>query len=140
MSGPRIMEGKPWESINSDGSLNLGSYAVTAAVGMVELANELLLAREVDPGDEVPTEAELRKLSRTLLLAADHVQANVRGDGHVARMDNSHTRARGAVRSALLAHPVPWGADATEKKVWFNDLTEWATTILRTAVALIEED
>ena len=136
---PRLMEGKPWESINSDGSLNLGSYAVLAAVGMVELAHELLVARCAETGDPVPDEDELRKLARTLLHAADAAQSTLRVDGHVSRMDNSHARARGAIRSALAAYPVPWDANVDGKKAWLVGLTCQATVIIRTAVALIEE-
>lgn len=135
----RVAEARPWEPYNSDGSLNLGSYEVLATAGMVELSHELLLARS-GPGSF--TMDELRRLARTLLAAADQVQANVRSDGRSDRMDASHTRARGAIRTALEAHPVPWGVPSeppspAEKAAWVEELVAWATLLMEAAVDLL---
>lgn len=143
-AGPRIAEGKPWEFHNSDGSLNPGSYAYGAAEGMVLLASDLLLerARAVDTngGFKPPTEGQVRSLSRRLLRAADRAQAELRADGHVARMAASHTRCRSAVRVALDVYPVPWGADSDALDRWETAVAEHAGIILRLTVELVEGD
>lgn len=135
----RIAEGKPWEPLNSDGSLNLGSYEVLAAAGTTELAHELMLARAVEAGHDVFSLDTMRRLARTLLGVADAVQATVRSDGRSDRMDASHTRARGAVRTALEAYPVPWDASADEKSAWVADLTSRAVAILGCSIELSQE-
>ena len=135
----RIAEGKPWEPFNSDGSLNLGSYEVLAAAGMTELAHELMLARAVEVGHQVFSLDTMRRLARTLLGVADAVQAAVRSDGRSDRMDASHTRARGVVRTALEAYPVPWDGTAGEKAAWVAQLTAWSTEILRCSIELATE-
>lgn len=142
--GPREEEGKPWQRYNTDGSVNLGSYAYTAAVGTVELATRLLLDRARTAALEAgtPIEAPSRKvvtyLARTLLTAADTVQAAIRNDGQVDRQDNSHTRARGAIRDALDLYPVPFGATDEDRADWLEALTGHATMLLEVALTVVE--
>lgn len=139
--GPRVMEGKPWEANNSDGSLNLGSYAVQAAEGMALLAQDLLVARWRAGDDEVPpTQGKIRALARRLLIAADRAQAAARADGHADRMDNSHTRARSAVRAGLMIHPVPFGASEAEQTEWLDALSTYASEFLATVLTLIDRE
>jgi hypothetical protein len=76
-------------------------------------------------------------LTRRLLRASDLTQAAVRSDGHCDRMDGSHTRARAAVRSALEAHPVPWGAEPAELDQWVADLSAYAAVIIRVSLSLV---
>ena len=130
--GPKLAEAKPWEHANSDGSLNLGSYEVTAAVGMVELAYEQLVSR-----GEPFTIPQARYLGRHLLTAADNAQSAIRPDGRVDRMDNSHTRARGAVRTALERIGVPWGAEKPAVATWVDELAAEAAAILQAGIALL---
>ena len=142
--GPRREELKPWEAHNPDGSVNLGSYAFTAAVGMVELAGELVVNRaRVDNATrgvplEAPSAGKVKFLAGWLLSAADHVQADLRRDGRVDRMDNSHTRARGAIRSALDLYPVPWGATPEQRQAWHDALVAYGILLLRVALDVIE--
>lgn len=148
--GPRIEEAKPWEPYNSDGSLNLGSYAVTAALGFVEWAHELCTARATylakaeGIGFAPPPASKVRELARLLLHAADRAQATVRSDGRSDRMDNSHTRCRGAVRTCLDALPVPWDvleADdyAVEQiRPWVDALGKRAAGLVKVAVDLVD--
>jgi hypothetical protein len=49
-------------------------------------------------------------------------------------MDNSHTRARGAVREALRAFPVPFGADEATRSQWEANLTSQATALMTMAL------
>jgi len=135
--GPRLAEGRPWEELNSDGSPNLGSYAYGAVLATVELAHELLVAHAVTAGAGDPLSmGQVASLARTLLGVADEVQAALRPDGRVDRMDASHTRARGALRSALEAYPVPFGAGEEDRQAWRGALVERATALGTLALAL----
>lgn len=138
----RVAEGKPWEPDNSDGSLNLGSYAFMASAAMAEWAFELLVARDRETAElgktEPPRSGQVKNLAGHLLDIADRVQANLRADGRVDRMDASHTRARGAVRTVLPVHPVPFGAELNDILEWTDAVTAAATGVLEAAVALVE--
>lgn len=144
--GPRVAEGRPWEEFNSDGSLNLGSYAVGAAEGMVLLAHDLLREHaSVDtpdfggfppPNPAAPTPGQIKALARRLLEAADRAQAGVRDDGRFDRMDHSHVRARAAIRAAVQVHPVPWGqVEAYDE--WVDAMAGYAKVLLRATVELV---
>ena len=143
--GPKIAEGRPWETYNADGTLNLGSYAAGAAAGTIHLAYKLLAARAADVAADTgaadpPTPAKVRSLASSLLAAADTAQAAVRSDGRVDRMANSHTRARGMVRVALDAHPVPFAHYVDESAKWEAALARAATALLTLTAQLTETD
>lgn len=137
--GLRVEEAQPWQLYNTDGSLNLGSWAVEAAASMVALAYKLLVenARQeaAAKGGPVtlPSEFTIKGLAGWLLTASDRAQANVRADGCVDRGDRSHARARGAVRAALDVYPVPWGSGQDQRDAWLTTLIDHATMILRLA-------
>lgn len=137
--GPKVMEGKPWEADNSDGSPNLGSYEVVACVAMVEWAWELLMAHALAENLSPPTVKQARGLGTHLLFCADRVQATIRPDGRVDRMASSHTRARGAVRSAVEVHGPPWGKVGEPVTAWRDAVTTTATELLQAGVALLME-
>lgn len=139
--GPRMEEGKPFQRTNSDGGVNLGSYAIQAALGMVELAHELLVEhRQHEHFAGPPPPNHIHALAARLLDAADKTQQMVRADGHFDRMDNSHTRARGAIRVALKSHPVPWDVDPAVREgtraKWVDDMAAYAAELIRIAVRL----
>lgn len=142
--GIRVEEAKPWERRNSDGSVNLGSYEATATIGMASLAYRVLLekaradatARGIDP--LAPSRVQVLNLGRFLLEAADAAQAAVRSDGCADRMDASHTRARGAIREALDAYPVPWKATDEERRAWRDTLAATAAMLLTVGTELLE--
>lgn len=142
--GVRIEEAKPWERHNTDGSVNLGSYEATAVIGMASLAYRLLLEKNrveaTAKGGDVaaPNAAQVKNLGTILLQAADAAQAAVRSDGCSDRMDSSHTRARGAVREALDAYPVPWGAGEAERLAWRDTLAFTAALLLKVGVELLD--
>lgn len=144
--GPRVEELKPWVAYYPDGTVNLGSYAYTAAVATVELATRTILERNrqlaAAAGTDVeqPSRAVVTFLARTLLHAADRVQAAIRPDGQVDRMDNSHTRARGAIRDALDLYPVPFGVTDEQRAGWLEAVVEHATMLLEVALAVVEVD
>lgn len=139
--GPRRMEAKPYERQDSDGLLNPGSYAIQAAVGMVELADEMLTAKRLRDGEQGPPPLHhVKFLAARLLQAADQVQRGMRSDGHFDRMDNSHTRARGAVRSAMVHFPFPFvgepGALEGLRNRWVDDVATYAVGLITIAIEL----
>jgi hypothetical protein len=134
--GAKVVEGKPWELRNGDGSLNLDSYAYRAVVDFVEFAHYQVTRRLEDAlaAGEPPPEfrlGQVEALAKTLLEAADRVQALTRLDGQSDRMDGSHYRARSAVRTALKVYPVPWGVDAETRKAWLDEVVAHAAALLR---------
>lgn len=144
--GARLQEGKAWEFYNSDGTINLGSYAMTAVVGVVGKATKLLLARNEEAyqaGETLdlqhPDRDEVVYLARMLLWVCDRVQADVRSDHRVDRGANSHTRCRGAVFSALERYPVPWHQldDADARNAWLAQLRAYAVDVLEIAIDLL---
>lgn len=142
--GPKIEEGKPWEERNTDGSMNLASYAFGAANGFVQLAHKLVADRIRRLTEEGATAVNLttsnvESLARYLLIAADQAQAMTRQDGRVDRMDQSHTRARSAVREALWVYPVPWGVDSETRNAWVEQVARHAAELMRIALVLHEE-
>ena len=116
-----------------------------AAAGTIHLAYKLLAARAADVAADTgaadpPTPAKVRSLASSLLAAADTAQAAVRSDGRVDRMANSHTRARGMVRVALDAHPVPFAHYVDESAKWEAALARAATALLTLTAELTEGD
>jgi hypothetical protein len=140
----RVAEARPWEAENSDHTLNAGSYAASAVVGFAEWAYRLILDHHDEVGEVgAPTPApapQVRALARQLLRATDIVQARARADGYVDRMARSHTVARGAVRNALRAHPVPWGASDEEKAAWVRALAHTASELVSVGLSLIDRE
>lgn len=139
--GPRVAEGRPWEKYNSDGSVNMGSYGMQANTACVNWAQRLVIERVRALAGETGAQAhidpaQVRSLARTLLTASDRIQANTREDGHIDRMDNSHTRARSALAAALHVYPVPFGADDEVKGKWLDDVAAWAVMLINMAVEL----
>lgn len=129
-------EGKQWDSHNSDGRVNLGSYAVTAASSMVEAARKAL-ARETP---EISfADPAVERLAGALLVIADQVQAQVTG-ARPNRMAASHGRARGIVHTLLEGHLPPPSTQATseQKKVWVTQMVAEGTAALGLARKLTE--
>jgi hypothetical protein len=137
--GPKIREGKQWDEENSDHSPNVGSYAVQAAAGMVDLAVELTLA-----AGRVPIQRHIDWAANRLLEAADDIQAGVRADGRADRMDTSHARARGVLRTVLTFIPFPIDgatdvgivppARADRVHQWHADAVNAGIALLRIAI------
>lgn len=139
--GPRMLEGRPYERFNSDGSMNFGSYAMQANVAAVNWAQRLLVDRARTVAGETGAQAsidpaQLRTLARQLLNLSDRIQASVRDDGRFDRMDNSHSRARSALSTALNVYPVPFAADDETKAKWADDVVAWAVMIINLAAEL----
>lgn len=133
---PLATEEPPYRRTNSDGRLNAGCYEVAGALAQVTLAHRLWMDER--PGTDVPPEIhEVRNLARYLVAAVDQVQK--RAAGRIDRMAPSSDRASRAVRTALDAHPVPWGADEMLRNEWWNRLVDHATDLFTLALELVEE-
>lgn len=141
---PRMQEGKPWEMfLPNSGILNLGSYAFGAVVGFVELAHDLLSERTLEQqqrsGDDPTfTMSEVEMVAEILLDCADQAQAGIRPDKRIDRMDVSHTRARGAIRTALRVYPLPDTLGAEQLAEWHDELIAHAGVLLRISFDLMK--
>jgi len=78
--GAKVTEARPWENQNTDGSLNVGSYEVAAAVSATDLSWDLLTGSQ--PGWAATIELadpnfwiHVNDLAAVLLDAADRAQA-----------------------------------------------------------------
>jgi hypothetical protein len=110
-------------------------WAFAAAVGMVDLAFETLTdwktgqpGRQFMPGD-------IEHLATVLLAAADAAQ--MAQGGQVDRAARSHTRARGAVRTAIAAYPPPIDDTDVPPPAWADVWGPWEKQITRTASTLM---
>lgn len=137
-------DARPWEQTNSDGRLNLSSYAAGAVADFVGLAGRLLITRARQRHAEdptfvlaAPTQKQVYGLAATLLNVADVVQHQMREGGRVDRMASSHKLARQAVREALDLFPVPWGADDVTRESWRKALVDYAGTQVAVVVDLL---
>ncbi len=125
-----MYEPKPWEETNEDGTLNLNSYAATAAFGIVEIAVEALHAN----GQKI-TGANVRAFSQTLQAILEDVFREL-GDGEPSFAAGRHTRLRGALHTTLDTIPAPFGGDVEAWDQWVHQATVRTKAIAKTAVAL----
>lgn len=145
-SQPVASDGKPWEFINSDGRVNLSSYAASSVMEVTNLAGRLLIthARNLHDADpaahplEAPEEQRVRSLARLLLNVADTIQHRMRGGGRVDRMASSHRLARQALREGLDLYPVPWTAGPEEREAWKAALIEHGVVLTNVGIGLLE--
>ncbi|EQD53565.1 hypothetical protein B1B_10170, partial [mine drainage metagenome] len=112
------------------GSLNLNSYAATAAFGIVEIAVEALHAN-----DQKITAPNVRAFAQTLEVILESVFREL-GDGEPSFAAGRHTRLRGALHTTLDTIPAPFGGDAEAWDAWVHQATVRTKAIAKTAVAL----
>jgi len=129
---PNMYEPKPWDETNDDGSLNLNSYAATAAFGIVEIAVESLS----DNGQDI-TATNVRAYAQTIEHILEDVFATV-SEGEPSFQAGCHTRLRGAVRTSLATIPAPFGGDSDAWAKWVKRITTRTRAIAITAIALWE--
>jgi hypothetical protein len=149
-AAPRgLTDPQPWKRTYEDGPLagaiNPSSYEVGEVVGLVKLAQRLLIRRARVVADETgtavvaPTVEQVQGLARALVLAADRVQIAVRGPGSsVDRLSGLYRRATSAVWEAIDWYPYP-GPEASREDVagWHAAVVEHALTTIRVAFALL---
>jgi hypothetical protein len=141
-------EATPYTAYNTDGRLNLGNSAVSAAFGAERFAHGLLAASRQAAFEahnaavlDGTVEAEIMNapepvefgqsvaLARALLDLCDRVQVGAYGGGRPDRMSSSHTRARSLVYQIIeTSRPVPFGAEPEVR-------TEWMEAVIAEAVA-----
>jgi len=128
-----LREDKPWEqTAGPDGRLNPNSYSATAVFGIVEMAVELLHRGGVPLRPSVVT-----ALARTLA----HVVLTVQRDlsGSTSYQDGVNTRLRGALRTAVVTMPLPFGRDAEAWSGWVARAIRRTDSIAKAAVGLFDD-
>lgn len=125
-------EGKRWtEKIN--GLPNANGIAMIACFGLAEQAAEILnTAKE---GRVHP--AEVTALAQVLLDVVLEVQVKLNSSEDL--MDGLNVRLRGALHSALLIRPVPFGADTDGWRAWRGVIARIVESIARSALILFHE-
>jgi hypothetical protein len=148
-SAPRgLADPPPFKRTYEDGplagALNPSSYEVGEVIGLVKLAQRLLIRRaRAIAGEEgsvvAPTVEQVHGLARALMLAADRVQVSIRGDGSsVDRMSGLYRRATSAVWEAIDWYPYPGPeADAPAVAGWHAAVVEHAQTTIRVGLELL---
>lgn len=138
LEGLRVTgDAAPLPSASASPPPPLTKDAWSYAVGMVDLAYQLLHEAERDGRLEKVLPTQVRALASILLRVADGAQAAVLEASD--RAANSHTRARGAVRTALRFLPVPLGADGPTMMAWAARLEKIATVLLTQAAELAND-
>jgi len=133
-------EAKPWEP-TVNGELNLASYAAVATIGLAGLSAELLAERRQDLaaiGQKVGP-AQLRALTGVLSRVVLSVQGEIAG-GSNDWSEGVNTRVRGALRSVIVAMPLPIGSDADAWAQWERRAATFAKAIVLTGMALFDGD
>jgi hypothetical protein len=108
--GGAAVEEPPYKEYNTDGSLNLGSYAVQAAVGAELFVRKALIASGVEASDD-----DIVRYASISLAIADKIQAYVTGKKSADRMATSHARVRSLVYDVIdnfLPIPASHAGDA----------------------------
>lgn len=137
-----ITEAQPWNAVNSNRSLNLGSYAVVASASAISKSQELLTkyANEIRNSDgssnesrenslpELPDIEKVEKLATTLLRICDNIHRATRGRRN--RQENSHTRIRGLVYSVIDLSPPPFDASPSVKRTWERKVTNYCIELI----------
>lgn len=108
--GASATEEPPYKEYNSDGTLNLGSYAVQAAVGAELFVRKALIASGVNASEE-----DIVRYASISLAIADKIQAYVTKKARADRMATSHARVRSLVYDVIdnfLPIPTSHAGDA----------------------------
>lgn len=125
-------DGDPRERLSTNRE-GLDSYAYLAKAGMVDLAFETLVGLKHAEKITGFFPKDIKALAGALLQAADATQASV-NSGDVDRGAMSHTRARGAIRTALANNPV---VTLEPDDAWIAAITKTATTLMNIALELV---
>jgi putative RecB family exonuclease len=131
-------EAKPWES-TVNGVLNLASYDAIGTIGLASLAAELLSERKADLeaiGLKVAP-ATLRALTAVLGRVVQAVQAKIT-NGSTNWSEGSNTRVRGALRSVIVAIPLPFGGSAQDWAKWETRASTFTAAIVNTGIDLFD--
>lgn len=139
-SGSHATEEPSWKLYNSDGRLNLGSYAVSGTAGaesqVRERAVEIGAVSPLNFGDP-QVEQQIMDATRAVLQVADAVQVALPDlRSKVDRNAGSHSRARGIVYDSIKYVP---GFLTDDVAVWKEKLQELAVARFVNIVRLTQE-
>lgn len=134
--GPKANEPPAAPTGPKSGGHLTDTWAFAATLGMAELAFEVLVKAGPDKVQLNPK--SVRELADRLLAITDAGQQHVRGA--VDRNANSHTRARGALRSALELHvpPVDTFGDPAEMDAWQERVTRAVCLLMKVGIDLLD--
>lgn len=110
------------------------SWEFAARMSCVDLAFETL----VDQSGSNFTSAQMEALARLLLRIVDSAQTTF--SGRLDRAGRCHTRARGALRTALKRFPVPADYEGDEAVEWEKKATASVVLMLRTADKILKPE
>jgi putative RecB family exonuclease len=131
--GSALYESKPYEEVLGDGSLNLNSYAATAAFGIAELAvDSLHYAGQPIKG------ASVSALALTFATIVSDVETGL--GANPCLQSGVNARLRGALRSSLRTIPVPFGADAETWTEWVHKTEQRMKSIYKGALAVWDQE
>lgn len=139
------VEAAPFTAYNTDGRVNLGSYAVSAAFAAERFAYEMIKANHEAVAAAAKADVEPVHLgqalgmARVILHIADAVQVGAYGGGKPNRMRKSHNHARSLVFDAIRErHPIPFGKP-DEQNQWRENVIAEATERFRGLVAASQD-
>lgn len=137
--GPKANDAPGDRPAMRSGGDRTDTWAYGATLGLAELAFELLVAAGgAERGQLNPK--TVKGLAERLLAVADGGQECVRAA--VDRNANSHTRARGALRSALALYPVPLDMAPVELDealdAWQERMTRAVCLLMRVGLELLD--
>lgn len=118
-----------WTESTTDGTLNGGSYAATAAFGLTTSAVEHL-----HRAGQPLTGTNVRALTGTFAHIVETVQSDL--SARASLQDGLHTRLRGALHTAIDTLPIPFGADQAAWEEWVEQVTRRVNAIAKTAQTL----
>lgn len=133
-------EAKPWESWNTDGRFNAGSYLATAVRETYAQAHRMVTAAGLAPGE---SPAVMDSLVRLLLGMADRIQLGVYRNlnGAPVRTDRSHHEAREWIEFVVTNVPgLAYTAEMTDPDdaQSVTARNAWASKVIVTAGPLMD--
>ena len=124
-------EARPYDGAMIDGHVNTASYELTGAFGLASLALEELA------GNNMPiTPAALGAATRMFEAIVARASAVITG-GNTDPGLALNTRLRGALRTVIDTHPVPWGHGEVELRGWANRALEQVLLLAQIAFNIV---
>ena len=136
---PARPDPKPWESLDSDVTRNLGSYQAGNVFRAVSLASRLLTRRGRDDaqGFVEPTATGVAELAAKLLYVTDLTMRRVTGR-RPERNSQSYRLFADAIREAVDLYEPPYDADRDTWLLWCQQAVERAVLLMGVTMTLFE--
>ena len=127
----RVVEEPPYKLVNSDGSLNVGSFAISKDRAVLGDAVAILTAKGINPADDLAAfMARAQQIKGVLLWMADQVQVRVTGMNAPDRVENSSKEAGLWVKFVYETLP------GYEPVIDGSDAVAWAKSTVEAAINL----